>query len=108
MIGFPIAEDLAALQAQLAEMAEKGFHFKEDDLILENIKNGAQDLINKTSEGEYDRVNWQDGILDVRNVRGEQLGLIQPNGVDFITNFREDAAGLWDYLTDQINHIFGK
>lgn len=93
----------------MAWRKQQGETADEDQIIIEAIKENAQNLIDEALEGPYWTIKWEneDHLLAVFDVMGEKIGELSPAGSSFSAEFRKNGHELLLHLGKQLRPIIG-
>ncbi|MDF7627598.1 hypothetical protein PUF88_06730 [Lactobacillaceae bacterium L1_55_11] len=109
MDSLDVAEDWQQVLDQVAILNARGHEISVDEVAALTLKRGLQEILDNRTDGTFYTVAWDsDGNLVVYDIYRDPAATLHPKGASLTQDFKDNAAGVWDYFNDQARALVGR
>lgn len=103
-----VPENMEEVAMKIARYQVHGETITETEVINQAVKDILQAYLDEALEGHYDDVTMlDDGTLVVTDVMGDETGKLQPQGDDWVADFKADADALDERFANAAQQMAG-
>lgn len=102
-----VPENMEEVAMVIAREKVHGHDLKEDDVINDAVRDILQSYLDEALEGHYDDVKFADGGLIVTDIMDKEVATVQPEGENWVVDFKKDADALSERFADLAQQIVG-
>ncbi|PWF99823.1 hypothetical protein DCM90_07115 [Levilactobacillus bambusae] len=86
-----IPQDMDEVTLRQVQLQRSGVDMTEDEVIKQGVLDAFQQFLDQVEDGHYDTGVYEGHALVVKDIYGEDMGHVTPEGTTFIEDFKTNA-----------------